>query len=148
MLSVGRKPISAGLEPDGHVPMVFYPERNIIGTGTPSGDGVTGGPFEMEIGKEELMPWSHDDCRDCGEYAGELFMLRPKLWKSLGLMPTDCICLACLSKRLGRPFTVSDFTKRPFCNGAIRGVLAANEALAARTAAVRSPRKANRADRV
>jgi len=81
-----------------------------------------------EIGKEVLMPWSSGDCCDCGKYPGELFMLRPKLWKSLGLTPTDCMCLACLSKRLGRRFTVSDFTQRPLCNGAIRGVLAANEA--------------------
>jgi hypothetical protein len=82
------------------------------------------------------MPWSHGDCCDCGKYSGELFMLRPKLWKSLELTPTDCMCIACLSKRLGRPFTVSDFTRRPLCNGAIRGVLAANEALADRTAMV------------
>ena len=87
------------------------------------------------------MPWSDGDCRDCGKHSGELYMLRNKLWKSLGLTSTDRLCLACLSKRLGRPFTVSDFTKRPFCNGAIRGVLAANEALAARTAAVPSPPK-------
>jgi hypothetical protein len=71
----------------------------------------------------------------CGKYAGELYMLRNKLWKSLGLTPTDRLCLACLSKRLGRPFTVSDFTQPPLCNKAIRGVLAANEALARTTRA-------------
>ena len=35
------------------------------------------------------MPWSHDDCCDCGMYSGELYMLRPKLWKSLGLTPDE-----------------------------------------------------------
>ena len=79
------------------------------------------------------MPWSNGDCRDCGKDSGELYMFRNKLWRSLGLTSTDCLCLACFSKRLGRPFTVSDFTRRPLCNGAIRGVLAANQALAHKT---------------
>ena len=81
------------------------------------------------------MPWSDGDCRDCGKHSGELYMLRNKLWKSLELTSTDCLCLACLSKRLGRPFTVSDFAQLPLCNKAIRGVLAANETWADRTRA-------------
>ena len=81
------------------------------------------------------MPWSDGDCRDCGKHSGELYMLRNKLWKSLELTSTDCLCLACLSKRLGRPFTVSDFAQLPLCNKAIRGGLAANEASADRTRA-------------
>jgi hypothetical protein len=48
------------------------------------------------------MPWSDGDCCDCGKYPGELFMLRPKLWKSPGLTPTDCICIACLSEKAGK----------------------------------------------
>jgi hypothetical protein len=75
------------------------------------------------------MPYSDGDCRDCGKHTGELYMLRNKLWKSLGLTSTDHLCLACLSKRLGRPFTSSDFTRLPLCNRAIIGVLAANERL-------------------
>jgi hypothetical protein len=60
------------------------------------------------------MPSSDGDCRDCGKYSGELYMLRNKIWKSVGLTSTDRICLACLSKRLGRPFMASDFTRRFF----------------------------------
>jgi hypothetical protein len=78
------------------------------------------------------VPWNDGDCRDCGKYSGELYMLRNKLWKSLGLTPTDRLCLACLSRRLGRPFAPSDFTRLPLCNKAIIGVLAANEVLAGR----------------
>jgi hypothetical protein len=74
------------------------------------------------------MPLDQGDCRDCGNHTGELYMLRNKLWRSLGLKPGDRFCIACLSKRLGRPFAASDFTRAPLCNRAIRGVLAANEA--------------------
>ena len=80
------------------------------------------------------MPYSDGDCRDCGKHTGELYMLRNKLWKSLGLTSTDHLCLACLSRRLGRPFTPSDFTRLPLCNKAIIGVLAANERLKGRRA--------------
>jgi hypothetical protein len=92
-------------------------------------------PFEVEIAKEVFMPWSDGDCRDCGKYSGELYMLRNKLWKSVELTSTDRLCLACLSKRLGRPFTASDFTRLPLCNKAITGVLAANERSKDRTRA-------------
>ena len=81
------------------------------------------------------MPYSNGDCRDCGKDTGELYMLRNKLWKSVGLTSTDHLCLACLSKRLGRPFTPSDFTRLPLCNKAIIGVLAANERLKGRARA-------------
>jgi hypothetical protein len=31
------------------------------------------------------MPANNGDCRDCGKYSGELYMLRNKLWKSVRL---------------------------------------------------------------
>ena len=77
------------------------------------------------------MPLSNGDCRDCGKNSDELYMLRNKLWRSLELTPDDCLCIGCLSKRLGRPFTVSDFTQSPLCNKTIRGVLTANESRSA-----------------
>lgn len=52
-------------------------------------------------------------CRDCDRTHPESYMIKRELW--LAAVPTGrgCLCLACLTKRLGRPLAAEDFGDPP-----------------------------------
>src|SRR2546426_6963610 len=51
-------------------------------------------------------------CDECGCRHGT-FLLKPSLWKRLGLEITDYLCQPCVEKRLGRKLRKQDFIARP-----------------------------------
>jgi hypothetical protein len=60
-------------------------------------------------------------CNDCGVNvieAGDYTMLKFEIWEDqFGLRWEDNLCVACIEKRLGRPFTILDFICFPSVEG-------------------------------
>jgi hypothetical protein len=51
-------------------------------------------------------------CRDCERPDPEGYMIKGDLWAEA--RGRGCLCLSCLTKRLGRPLVREDFVTQPF----------------------------------
>ncbi len=52
----------------------------------------------------------------CGEY-GYGWMVKDEVWEQISDVVDDCIlCMSCAERRLGRDFTIDDFTEFPINN--------------------------------